>query len=87
MTKMWNCRFKGKFLAITRNTLTPALQKNQPDIDAIRAALPRRYQSMRLDCWLTYADIGPTVHATVWLIGIKNTKVASVSCDAYELEA
>jgi hypothetical protein len=82
--KLWNCRFKGKQLAIVHNTKAQVRHNDSPDIDAIRAALPKRYQSMRLDPWFFQPPFGEPTSVSIHIIGKQKTHIATVSCVAYE---
>lgn len=85
--KMWNCRFDGRYLASVHNVPTGALRRDAPDVEAIRKALPRRYQRMQLGLWLTHNDTPSegVMYATVWIIRENGMRTKhSVNCEAYD---
>ena len=85
MTKLWECRFRGKYLATVHNVESAGLGTHIPDTDAIKAALPHYCRHMPLTVWATREPIGQTLFATVNLTNARGVYYHhSVSCKAVE---
>jgi hypothetical protein len=85
--KLWRCTFRGKLLAIVRNTESAGLGTHQPDVAAIMTALPHPYRRMPPVLWSTRADIGESVAASVNLVRADGRYSEHVvRCEAYLLD-
>lgn len=87
MTKLWDCRFKGKNLAVVHNAVSKGLGTHQPDTDAIRAALPHYCKHMEMAVWSVRPNIGESYGATVQLRRKNGTPYFfNVTCTAYDFD-